>query len=548
MIGTKREKPSTAPVKQTTFNPETTLIICFLGLSVFFVLLVRTAWQPDDTYTAWRLVDNFVHGFGLRNNIDERVQTFTSTLWTMLNAAVYCFSGNIYYTSIVLSLASSLLAVWVAALPYRKAATQLLFLFGSVILSISFMDYSVSGFENPLGHLILATFVYFYFFKSETPTQLFALFFLSAMAALNRLDTPLFYIPALILAFYRSEANFRTRLKCALLGLSPLIAWHLFALIYFGFPLQNAAYAKRFNGIPTAEFVRAGIDYYMNSLERDPITLVTTAAALIISLRSRDKRLRVFGYGIVGYMLYVLYVGGDYMSGRFFSMVFLASVLVLLQSGLFANVESARVGLVGVVALGCLGIHPTFTTGKDYGSGPNNGITSEFLDKGIADERASWYQYSGLLFASRRTDMPRSTPFDYRSAASGFVASFGGAPCVGRAPGNAGYFSYFTRRDCHVYDLNGQVDPLMARVPNKYDRGWRQGHLFKDPVPGYHETLVTGRNQIVDPDLAAYYDKLRLITRGDIWSWERMKTIVAMNLGQYDYHLRAYAKRNNISW
>ena len=57
------------------------------------------------------------------------------------------------YTSIVLSLICSLLAVWVAALPYRKTATQLLFLFASATLSVSFMDFSAGGFENPLGHL-----------------------------------------------------------------------------------------------------------------------------------------------------------------------------------------------------------------------------------------------------------------------------------------------------------------------------------------------------------------------------------------------------------
>ena len=88
----------------------------------------------------------------------------------------------------------------------------------------------------------------------------------------------------------------------------------------------------------------------------------------------------------------------------------------------------------------------------------------------------------------------------------------------------------------------------MARLPNRYNPDWRQGHLFKDPVPGYHDTLVTGINQIADPDLRLYYDKLRLITRGDIWSWERMKTIVAINLGKYDYLLKNYARRNNIKW
>jgi arabinofuranosyltransferase len=526
-------------------------LVMFLGISVFLTLLVRTAWQADDAYTAWRLVDNFVHGFGLRNNIDERVQTFTSTLWTMLNAGVFFFTRNIYYTSVALSILCSLLAVWVAALPYRKATAQLFFLFGAVTLSISFMDFSVGGFENPLGHLILATFAYFYFFKfgdEITPRRFTLLFFIAGLAALNRLDTPAFYLPLLLLLFFNYKAPLGKKIGYVLLGLSPLILWHLFALIYFGFPLQNAAYAKRFNGIPTHEFLRAGVDYYVNSFSRDPITLLTAVGALIVSLRSRDLKLRYLGYGIAIYMMYVLYIGGDYMSGRFFSMIFFASVLVILRSRVLENFEFARVALPAVVLLGCLGVNPTFTTRKDYGAAPDHGITSEWLDKGIADERASWYQNSGVLFASRHIDMPKPAAWwDFNQAVKSVMASVGTGPCVLHTV-PAGYFSYYMPRECHMYDLNGQVDPLMARIPNRYNKNWRQGHLFKDEIPGYQQTLVSGKNEIKDPDIALYYDKIRLITRGDIWSWERFKTIADMNLGRYDYLLKAYADRNGISW
>ncbi|MDB5822777.1 MAG: hypothetical protein JWR21_1481 [Herminiimonas sp.] len=525
--------------------------VLFFGLSTFLILLVRTAWQADDAYTAWRLVDNFIHGFGLRNNIDERVQTFTSTLWTMLNAGVFYFTRNIYYTSLGLSIICSLLAVWVAALPYRKTAAQLFFLLTSVSLSIAFMDFSVGGFENPLGHLILATFLYLYFFKFEdviTPRRFTLLFFVAGLAALNRLDTPAFYIPLLIRLFFDAKMPLPKKIGYVLLALSPLILWHVFALIYFGFPLQNAAYAKRFNGIPTFEFIRAGIDYYVNSFSRDPITLLTAVGALIVSLRSRDLKLRFLGYGIALYMLYVVYIGGDYMSGRFFTMIFFASVLAILRSRIIEDLEFGRVVLPAVVLVGCFGVNPTFTTRKDYGSAPDHGITSEWLDKGIADERASWYQNSGFLFASRHIDMPRASTFwDFRQAIKGIMSSVGSGPCVVQAV-PAGYLSYYMPRECHMYDLNGQVDPLMARIPNRYNRDWRQGHLFKDEIPGYRQTLITGNNEIKDPAIALYYEKIRLITRGDIWSWIRFKTILKMNFGRYNYLLIDYANRNGISW
>jgi hypothetical protein len=42
---------------------------------------------------------------------------------------------------------------------------------------------------------------------------------------------------------------------------------------------------------------------------------------------------------------------------------------------------------------------------------------------------------------------------------------------------------------------------------------------------------------IVDPKLHEYYNVLRTITRGPIWSVRRLKEIVWINLGYYDHLL-----------
>ena len=53
------------------------------ALALFGVVLVRTAWLCDDAYINFRTVDNFLHGYGLRWNVAERVQTFTDPLWVL---------------------------------------------------------------------------------------------------------------------------------------------------------------------------------------------------------------------------------------------------------------------------------------------------------------------------------------------------------------------------------------------------------------------------------------------------------------------------------
>ncbi|HUC17968.1 MAG TPA: hypothetical protein VMA37_09805 [Acetobacteraceae bacterium] len=532
-----RLKPRGVAVSETSL-----LMLLCTGLLV--ALLVRTAWQADDAFAAWRLVDNFVHGFGLRYNIDERVQTFTSMLWTFLNAGVYAFTGNIYYTSILLSIGITVATVNLVVWPYRGNPVAIVFAYVAFLLSISFMDFSAAGFENPLSHLVLASFAYLYFCGDLNSRQtLRMLFLLAGLAGLTRLDILAYYVFPLGLAVWISPLPRAEKLKALLFCVVPLSLWHGFSLFYFGFPFQNAAYAKRFNTVPLSAFLRAGADYYLNSVSRDPITLTVIFSAIFMGLKSADLKLRAFTLGIVFYLAWVLYIGGDFMSGRFFSVAFVAAVIALLRSGIVSEIRLAALVITAVVLLGCLGDQPTFTTGKSYGTARELSPTSEWGQRGIADERASWYQHSGLLLSSRFYDMPRPLKeWDFVQAARNFVAAMGGGPCVGVAL-PTGYFGYVAPRECHIYDTNGQVDPLMARLPISPAKDWHQGHLFK-PVPaGYDQTLRDGVNHIADPDLAVYYDKLRLITRGDLWSGERLVTIIKMNLGFYDHYLVAYGAR-----
>ena len=138
------------------------LTIVFL-ITVFGFILLRTAWVCDDAYITFRTVDNFVHGLGLRWNPDERVQTYTHPLWMMLMSGVYFFTREAFFTSITVSVVISLAAVTLMA--QRIALTPLQAVLGLLMLIFSktFVDYSTSGLENALMHLILAGFLTIYF-------------------------------------------------------------------------------------------------------------------------------------------------------------------------------------------------------------------------------------------------------------------------------------------------------------------------------------------------------------------------------------------------
>jgi arabinofuranosyltransferase len=104
-----------------------------------------------------------------------------------------------------------------------------------------------------------------------------------------------------------------------------------------------------------------------------------------------------------------------------------------------------------------------------------------------------------------------------------------------------GVLVYYWGGDMYLTDAYGLTDPLLPRLPGIYNRFWRVGHIFRALPSGYRESLQQGKNLLEDPSLAAYYDKILLITRSkDLFSPERLRAIVDINLGKYDYLLDAY--------
>jgi arabinofuranosyltransferase len=87
----------------------------------------------------------------------------------------------------------------------------------------------------------------------------------------------------------------------------------------------------------------------------------------------------------------------------------------------------------------------------------------------------------------------------------------------------------------------GLCDPLLARGPVADPSTGRVGHAARHAPDGYLESLRTGENRIRDPDLRAYYERLRLLTRGPIFRRERIAAIAGFLRGDCDALLARYA-------
>jgi arabinofuranosyltransferase len=234
-------------IRQRNWTKQADALLGLVVGCLFLIVLFRNAWVGEEAYIGLRTVDNFVSGYGLTWNTTERVQAFTCPLWIFLQSALYFFTLEAYYTTVYLSAAATMLAL---ALTWRsaRATRNALLAITILVFSKAFMDFSTSGLENPLTHLLLAWFFSTYLRQEIDGRTFFLLSLIAGLGLVNRMDAILLVAPALGCAFFqvRSVKN----LGIVALGLMPFFLWECFSLFYYGFFFPNTAYAKLGTGIP----------------------------------------------------------------------------------------------------------------------------------------------------------------------------------------------------------------------------------------------------------------------------------------------------------
>ncbi len=527
----RRQRPineMAAPQPQTTdkFDAKSITAIAVL-LALLLIVLVLSAWVEDDAYITFRSIDNFINGYGLTWNVAERVQSYTHPLWMFLLSA-FCFvTREFYYTSIFVSLAITMLTATILAFRLSEGPwTAVLVLLG-LTASKPFVDFSTSGLENPLTHLILALFLLAYFRMVDSPRKFLLLSLLAALATVNRMDTILLYFPALTYAFFASP--WRKNLWPLLLGFAPFAAWVLFALLYYGYAIPNTAFAKLNAGIAEADLIQQGCLYLQCTINRSPITAVCTLAAILYALGTRSLKMILPATGIALYVAYVIRIGGDYMDGRFFSAPFLLGVILLARHRFRPKLSEGTMIATTIVVLGLAWPNSPVRVWTDYGKGRE----LYYWQNGISDERAGYYQYTGLLV--QKPDVPAP---NHPWAELGRKTREEGTRLVRR--GGIGFFGLNAGPGVHIVDAHALTDPLLSQLPIMTPKKWRIGHFTRNMPPGYMETLESGQNKIYDSSMAEYYDKLTALTRDDLFSWDRVREIWNFNTGRYDYLIEEY--------
>jgi arabinofuranosyltransferase len=494
---------------------------------VFAWLVIREAWLCDDAFITLRVVDNFHDGHGLRWNVVERVQVFTHPLWCLTLLLVTGVFGNLAMTTLWFSIIVSIAAfALVVPRPGRPNSDRVLLAL-LVPASKAVVQYSTSGLEGPLSYLLLALLVLACGgLKHEWVRWDRWVPLLAAAIVLTRQDLLLVVAPLGVAWLLRKGV--RRAAAPLLAGAGAITAWEVFSLFYYGSLVPNTALAKLNTGLSFSVKAAQGMRYLGDFAVRDPAgCLVLVLCLVVLVVVRRDLQARAVAGGVTIYVLYVISIGGDFMSGRFFTApLFLAAAETIRTTGTRSRLPSLAMTGAGVVAVLLVAINIL---------GFNGFSTDIISPNGISDEREFYAPAMSLAKlldgqAIERVGWVRDAREWRGQGPSGLITD------------TVGLSGYYGGPDVHILDVVALSDPLLSRLPAKSDS--RVGHFERRLPAGYKESLLSRELQIEDPDLNEYCGVLWSVTRGPLWSASRLADSVRLIAGTYEPLLDSYLTRS----
>jgi arabinofuranosyltransferase len=313
--------------------------------------------------------------------------------------------------------------------------------------------------------------------------------------------------PLVGLALWQAPAHPWGRL---LLGAAPLLAWHAFALFYYGSLLPNTALAKLGAGIPASELHLQALRYLAWTARHDPVTLLAIAAGALSGLLSREAPQRAWAAGVALHLAWLLHIGGDFMGGRFFVAPLWVAALLLARAPWTAR------GAVPVLALLALSVllpgSPLRLLSPQRRAPAQDGIVDERAYYEDGTSLSSWW--TGQLHTFAREGL----------AARGRAQS---------AKATVGLYGFYAGPGHHVIDRLALADPLLSRLPAELPARWRIGHFRRDLPLGYAQSIEADRNLVTEAGARRLYDDVRLATRAPLLDPRRAGAIARLHLADH---------------
>lgn len=516
----------------------------FWALVLFTFIITAFAWQSDDAYHAYAMSKNLVDGHGFVYNIGERSSASSCPLFTLIVALGYLVFRNMFLVSLLICVIFSSWAFGILLHSFCESEKQVIISFLLCICSVSFMSYTTAGLENCLLFLLAALFLKkYYYTESYKSWDLFYMAILISLIAMTRMDAVLLFAPMAVY-LYLVKRNRVSFIKCCFIaaaGLLPFILWEFFSLFYFGFFVPNTAFVKLGTEIAKSEYIKRGIQYILITCIVDPLVILIPIAVILVALFIKKANYIFHELGILLYIAYVIYIGGDFMLGRHFTVLFFMSIVTLMNmynenlSGdrhVFRNKK--LVSFVKIVAVAGVVISII--------SAP---ISSQFLygnnfNSPISDERGGYFKWTSLFNNAISYFRTGEMCIEEAWNDEGVQYLIDNGYDSGILPNVPGITKYY-HNDMYLNDTYALGDPFISKLPAVKDPNWRIGHMYRECPFGYDDTIIYHEeNGIENESLRQYYDVIKLITRGDLFDSNRIKAIIDINLGKYDHLIDEY--------
>ena len=327
-------------------------LVALIALHVLHVL--RYNFISDDAFISLRYAANLLAGHGLVFNIGERVEGFTSPLWTLLLAGFGACGFDLLEAARALGLLCSVLTLpityWLAR---QCGATPPTALIAPALLAFngSFACWAASGMETALFVVLIAA-----AFATALSGSYWASAGLTAAATLAR---PEGLLVLLVLGCHQFLRAGRSWLPWLLVGGGPYALLLAFRRWYYGDWLPNTYYAKTGGGWAQ---IQRGLDYLRDYATAHEGLLLLVGLALFALLRG-TVGMRLVAVGWLLFWLAIAWLGGDGLPMYRFALtplpLFAAFAAAFVSDLVWPFLAARKSGVALAVVLAALGPIPT---------------------------------------------------------------------------------------------------------------------------------------------------------------------------------------------
>ena len=464
-----------------------------VGLFLPMCLLAWQMWMVhrftvDDAYITFRYARNLADGHGLVYNVGQAIEGYTNFSLTVVLGAGMAVGIDPHPLSKVLGAAASLgTLVVVYRIADRLQPLSALPCIATWLLasSAAFSNWSVFGMESTIFAFLVMLGTLLMFRETEAGEGYVHSGLVFAVAGLTRPEAPMYLGLAMLLL----GRNFLSRqnIMRGLVFLVPIVIHLLWRKAYYGDWVPATLGAKTGDLALQLKRGRGYLDYWLG--HAGPVVwLGLYGVGLAIARKSREMGTLAL-VGICG-MLYIVLVGGDWMSYSRFMVPVEPYVFLLVGAGVRSIVETRdRAALIGLLLFGIW-------------VGNYRGVELKDSRKTYKKERRHWNISAGRVAFWIRDNLPKGTI----------------------AIGDIGFVGYHT--NFPILDLLGLIDPVIHELPGGYTKKTGKGYVerFYEVFPE-HAVLIMSTDECTRPALPG----VRVLTEDARFAAYRSVHAVAMS-------------------